>query len=143
MRATDRHALWQQLIRHEGLRLTVYEDSRGVPTIGVGRNLRDKGITDTEAMLLLEHDVNECLSDCEMFPWFAGLDPIRQRVIVDMRFNLGPAGLRKFRNTLAAVERGDYQAASVGMLKSLWAKQVKGRAVRLAEMMRTGTEPTT
>lgn len=140
MTAADRHALWQQLIQHEGLKLKIYTDTVGVPTIGVGRNLRDKGISQTEAMLLLEHDVDECLSDCETFPWFAGLDPIRQRVICDMRFNLGAAGLRKFTNTLAAVARGDYGTAAAGMLKSLWAKQVKGRAVRLAEMMRTGLE---
>lgn len=140
MTATDRQLLWQQLIQHEGLRLKVYVDTVGVPTIGVGRNLRDKGITQTEAMLLLEHDLDECIRDCATFPWFEGLDSIRQRVIVDMRFNLGPSGLRKFKNTLAAVARGDYQAAANGMLKSLWAKQVKGRAVRLANMMRTGIE---
>lgn len=140
MTASDRHALWQQLIRHEGIRLRVYTDTVGVPTIGVGRNLKDKGISHDEAMLLLQHDLEECERDCETFPWFAALDAIRQRVIVDMRFNLGAAGLRKFTNTLAAVSRGDYETAASGMLKSLWAKQVKGRAVRLAEMMRTGLE---
>ena len=30
------------------------------------------------------------------------------------------------------------EGAARGMLASLWAKQVKGRAVRLAEQMRTG-----
>lgn len=136
----DRHALWQQLIRHEGVRLKVYSDSVGVPTIGVGRNLRDKGITHAEAMVLLEHDIDECVRDCHTFSWFDGLDSVRQRVIVNMRFQLGAFGVRKFKNTLAAVARGDYESAANGMLKSLWAKQTPSRVVELAGMMRSGVE---
>lgn len=137
---SDRHALWQQLIRHEGIRLKVYSDSVGVPTIGVGRNLKDKGITHAEAMILLEHDIDECVRDCHTFPWFDSLDSVRQRVIVNMRFNLGAVGLRKFKNTLAYVARGEYDMAASNMLRSLWARQVKGRAVELADMMRSGVE---
>ena len=139
----DRHALWQQLIRHEGIRLKVYTDSVGVPTIGVGRNLKDKGITHAEAMVLLEHDIDECVRDCATFPWFEDLDAVRQRVIVEMRFQLGPTKLRRFTNTLAAVARGDYPATARGMLNSKWARQTPTRVKRLAEMMRSGDEPTT
>lgn len=71
-------------------------------------------------------------------PWIAGLDPVRRRVLHNMAFNLGVVGLLKFKNTLAMVERGDYAGASRGMLNSLWARQVKGRAKRLAEQMRDG-----
>lgn len=140
MTSAEWQALTHQLILHEGLRLKPYLDTVGKWTIGVGRNLTDVGISDAEASLLLEHDLHRCLEDCETFLWFHSLDPIRQRVIVDMRFNLGAAGLRKFTNTLAAVARGDYDAAATGMMKSLWARQVKRRAVRLAEMMRTGVD---
>jgi len=34
-----------KLIHHEGMVLTVYEDSLGIETIGIGRNLKDRGIT--------------------------------------------------------------------------------------------------
>lgn len=129
-----------QLMRHEGIRLHPYQDTVGKWTIGVGRNLSDVGISHDEAQFLLENDIEEVLADCARFPWFSGLDAVRQRVVADLRFNLGPSKLRKFTNTLAAIGRGDYEAASRGMLKSLWAKQVKGRAVRLAEMMRTGRD---
>lgn len=60
-----------------------------------------------------------------------------------MAFNLGVGvpggkkGLLGFKNTLGMIERGEYAAAD-GMLRSLWAKQVKGRAIRLANTMRTG-----
>ncbi|MDR2076895.1 MAG: glycoside hydrolase family protein [Desulfovibrio sp.] len=65
-------------------------------------------------------------------------DETRAEVLIDMAFNMGVAGLLKFKNTLAAVERGDYDAAASGMLASKWASQVKGRAVELARQMRMG-----
>lgn len=140
MTTEDREKLKLQLMRHEGVRLTVYQDALGIETIGVGRNLRDKGLSTDEALFLLENDIDECVGDCLRFPWFADLDPVRQRVVVDMRFNLGPSRLRGFKNTLAAIGRRDFEAAANGMLKSLWARQVKSRAVRLAQMMRTGRD---
>lgn len=135
---TNRERLRAQLIRHEGLRRFPYTDTVGKLTIGVGRNLSDVGISDAEAMDLLDHDLDACIRDLSTTPWFADLDPVRQRVMVDMRFNLGATRLRSFRNTLAAVARGDYEAAAIGMMRSLWAKQVGPRAVRLAAMMRDG-----
>lgn len=62
----------------------------------------------------------------------------RAEVLVDMAYNLGPDGLLKFVNTLAAVERGDYARAAAGMLASKWAGQVGRRARVLAEIMRIG-----
>ena len=38
----------EKLIKHEGLRLEVYKDSLGIDTIGIGRNLEDRGITPAE-----------------------------------------------------------------------------------------------
>jgi hypothetical protein len=38
---------------------------------------------------------------------------------------------------LAAAQRGDWVEAAAQMLESLWATQVKGRALRLAQQMRT------
>jgi lysozyme len=37
-----------------------------------------------------------------------------------------------------AIEKVDFQWAGEEMLDSRWAKQVKGRATHLAEVMRTG-----
>ena len=52
-----------QLIQHEGLKLKPYQCPAGRLTIGVGRNLEDKGITEKEAVMLLENDIQECLED--------------------------------------------------------------------------------
>lgn len=127
-----------QLILYEGLRLLPYRDTVGKLTIGVGRNLDDKGITRAEALMMLDTDIAECLVDLDTFPWFRQLDHERQVVMVNMRFNLGPLGLREFKNTLAAIAAGDYATAAANMLQSKWAQQVGQRAVTLAATMRTG-----
>lgn len=140
MTRTQRAKLRTQLLLHEGLRLRPYRDSVGKMTIGCGRNLTDRGITRDEAMTLLEHDIREAIEDLETFPAFAALNPIRQRVLIDMRFNLGPSRFRGFTRTLAAVAAGDYVTAAAQMRASLWYRQVKTRGVRLAKMMETGRE---
>ena len=43
-------AIERQLIEHEGLEQKVYRCTAGKLTIGVGRNLEDKGITEEEAL---------------------------------------------------------------------------------------------
>ena len=37
-----------KLIAHEGMVLTVYQDTLGIDTIGIGRNLKDRGISKEE-----------------------------------------------------------------------------------------------
>lgn len=137
---TERQRLVEQLLLHEGIRLRPYADTVGKLTIGVGRNLTDKGISRREALDLLDNDLDECLRDLATFPWFLGLDPIRQRVLTDMRFNLGPRGFRGFTRTLASVAAQDFHGAANGMRHSAWAIQVKTRADRLAQMMETGQD---
>lgn len=133
--------LREQLVEHEGLRLFPYKCPAGKTTIGIGRNLDDRGITREEAMDMLQHDVDECAADCVLIVGQSVWDKLsdaRQRVLVDMRFNLGPRGLRSFARTLAAISQGRYADASKHMLESKWAGQVGRRATRLAKMMRDG-----
>jgi len=133
-------ALLEQLIRHEGKRAKPYMDTVGKLTIGVGRNLSDVGLREDEILYLLNNDVDECVADLATFPWFARLDAIRQRVVIDLRFNLGPTRFRTLKRTLRLIDQGDYDGAANALRNSLWAKQVKGRADRLIQMMRTGAE---
>lgn len=136
-----------ELERDEGVELRLYKDSKGIWTIGVGRNLQDRGISREEANYLLRNDIVTHLELLDRhLPWWRDLDEVRQRVLANMAFNLGvgpsdedPNGkLLTFKNTLAAMARGDYAAAADGMAASAWAKQVGPRAVRLVAMMRAG-----
>lgn len=136
----DRRALVRELIVDEGLRLKPYLDTVNKISIGVGRNLTDVGISETEAMYLLDHDIDRTVSGLlNAVPWWVDLDAVRQRVLANLAFNLGVGGLLTFHDTLRAVANGDYPRAADEMLSSLWARQVGDRAKRLAAMMLTGT----
>jgi lysozyme len=135
----DREALLSELERDEGVRLKPYRDTVGKLTIGVGRNLDDVGISRDEARSLLDNDVSRTMAELDShLPWWSSLDAVRQRVMVNMAFNMGIEGLLTFKNTLAAVKAGDYSAAAEKMLLSKWALQVGARARRLADMMSEG-----
>lgn len=128
-----------QIMRDESLRLRPYVDTVGKSTIGYGRDLIDKGISEYEALVLLDNDISECTGTLKArLPWFNMLDEPRQAVLIGMCFNLGFNGLEEFTKMLAAAAHGDYIEASEEMLASEWAKQVGDRAVRLAKQMITG-----
>lgn len=132
--------LEDQLVRDEGLRLKLYQDTVGKWTIGVGRNLSDVGISRDEAMVLLTNDIAEATKSLEtQLPWAVALDEARLGVLLNMTFNMGIGGLLHFKNFLAAVRRGDWAEARNQMLDSVWAEQVGPRAQRLAIQIETGT----
>ncbi|KVE31070.1 MULTISPECIES: glycoside hydrolase family protein [Burkholderia] len=134
----DRRQLIAELSRDEGRRLKPYVDTVGKTTIGVGRNLTDVGISDPECDAMLSSDIDRTVAWLDRnLSWWRQLDGVRQRVVINMAFNMGGA-LLTFTNTLAAMKRGDYAAAADGMLASKWAQQVGARATRLAAMMRSG-----
>lgn len=132
--------LQKQLIRHEGLRLKPYHCTSGKLTIGVGRNLDDVGITEDEAMDMLRRDITKVTVAMTRDPlWgFSDYNSARQNVLLNMCFQLGKAGLDKFKKLRAAMNDGDFEEAARQMLDSRWARQTPNRANELAEIMRTG-----
>jgi lysozyme len=129
------------LIKHEGLELKPYQDTVGKWTIGVGHNLTDVGITRDEAMYLLENDLTRCFKEARKLEWWAGMDPVRQEVIIMMIFNMGVPRLNGFKNMIEALKVRDYEKAAEEMLKSKWYDQVGKRATILALMMHDGKYP--
>jgi len=140
METTLLERIKEQLVRHEGLRLKPYRCTAGKLTIGIGRNLDDCGISQTEAYVLLENDIQNCEKQLvdEIPEIYNALDEVRKSVLLNMCFNLGIGGLLSFNNTLAFIAAGDFERAANGMLASKWAKQVGRRALELSELMRKG-----
>ena len=129
-----------QLVRHEGLKLKPYRCTAGKLTIGIGRNLDDRGISRKEAYAMLDRDIRDCehwLID-KIPEIYNNLDEVRQSVLLNMCFNLGIKGLLSFKNTLRFIAAGDWERAANSMLASKWAKQVGMRAIELSELMRKG-----
>ncbi len=138
------------ILKYESYRSQPYDDQTGKTvlapegkvTIGIGRNISDKGISFDEANFLLANDIKEVSGRLQLnFPWFGKLDDVRQAVLIDMGFNLGIQGLYDFKNTLELIAAGKYKDASTEMLKSKWASQVGQRASELSNMMYSGSWP--
>jgi lysozyme len=126
------------LVRDEAVKLKPYKDTVGKLTIGCGRNLDDVGISYIEAMQMLSNDIAHVETQAQSFPWYAGLTPARQAVILSMIFNMGLTSFSGFTNTIKSIASGNYEAAAQGMEASKWAKQVGKRATRLSSIMRSG-----
>lgn len=134
-----RQKLKNLLVQHESYKQFPYVDTTGHLTIGIGRNLKDRGISLNEALYLLDGDelyFSNKLSSSLKF--FDDLDEPRQIVLVDMCFNLGLQGLLGFKEMMLAIEAKDYERAAQEMLESKWATQVNERATCLARIMRSG-----
>ena len=149
-----------KLIEHEGMVLTVYEDSLGIETIGIGRNLKDRGISpeeleymdipnmaivytngisEADARYLAMNDIKIVENElCQVHPCFKDLDAVRQLILMDMAFNMGVPRLCKFKKMWAAIHEDDFSTAAKEMMDSRWATQVKSRADKLANMMHNG-----
>jgi lysozyme len=121
--------------RHEGLRLKPYVDTVGKITIGYGYNLTDRGISRQTADAWLDADLATCVDDLSSYPWFAALTDNRQTALLDLIYNVGPAGFSKFRRLIAALHAHDYARAAAEILDSEVAPL---RARELADLMRTG-----
>lgn len=129
--------LTDMLKRHEGWRLKPYIDTVGKMTIGCGRNLDDRGISDDEALLMLSNDVAEAIKNLSVYPWFHRLDGVRRSAMIDMMF-MGAGKFAQFKKMHAALDRGDYKDAAAQLLDSAYATQVGQRARDLAYMLEKG-----
>lgn len=151
----DLKRLTAQLHRDEGSNKNksglhvAYLDTRNILTIGYGHNCAASPvagvtkpgdtITDEQAEALFEQDLaSHIWATRRALPWVENIDAVRQAVFYNMAFNLGVNGLLGFKSAIAHARVGDWLNAAKEMLKSAWAKQVKGRANRLAKQMETG-----
>jgi len=133
----------EQLIEHEGLKLKPYRCPAGKLTIGVGRNLEERGITEEEALYLLNNDISVCIEDLKKIfvdtdadsEEFETLPETVQRVLLDMRFNLGATGFRSCKKMIQAIKEKDFAQAALEMQDSKWFKQVGNRNKTLVEMI--------
>jgi lysozyme len=138
----DPDPLIRQLVLHEGVRNHAYQDSVGLWTIGVGRNIDKKGpgLSDGEIRILLLNDIAACGEQLDVeIPWWRSEDEVRRDVMVDLCFNMGIHGLLGFVHTLSAWNHHDYEEAARGLMDSKWARDVQpSRRDRLVGMLRTG-----
>ena len=78
------------LLHQEGKRAKPYLDTRAKWTIGIGRNLTDKGLSEDEIIHLFNNDIADAIDDvrhvCSIYDQ---LSRARQMVLISLAFNLG------------------------------------------------------
>lgn len=129
------------IIGHEGLRLKPYRCTADKLTIGVGRNIEQRGISESEAMFMLDNDIVDVKQQCRAYPWFGELSEVRAAALMDLLFNLGQTGFAGFRKFHAAMATRQYVAAAAELRDSAWYGQVKTRGPRICSMIATGEWP--
>jgi lysozyme len=130
-------SLQEDLIRHEGYRKHLYEDTEGHLTIGVGYNIDERGLPDYIIKLLLSDTIIEAKTELlRIYKPYQSLSRIRQDVLINMMFNLGAPRFQTFKKFWKAIRNSDFNTAADEMLDSKWADQVGNRAIELSEKMR-------
>lgn len=169
----------EQLDLHEGFRSHPYRDTVGKLTVGYGYNIADRGLapmstalgrpitmdllqtsglTKDDAQRVLRADIRYFEQKVrQRFTLYDRLDEVRQRVVLDLAFNMGTKSER-FVSAIGALTMALQQhdprvvqmcwaACCYHLMDSLWARQVDdglagkyGRADRLCEMLRTGKD---
>lgn len=130
--------LRKTIIRHEGSRLKMYQDTLGIWTIGVGHNIQEKGISPDVMALILEEDLAESIADLKRnISFFSDLPEQIQEALVNLCFNMGIPRLLQFKKTLAYLRDEDFKSAANELLDSRYAAQVGQRAIEISDMIRT------
>lgn len=126
--------------KHEGIRLRSYHDSLGFVSIGIGRRLDVRGITKDEALFLFENDLIDAeiaigdIFGIEIFRESQG----RIAALLDMAFNLGEGGLKRFSKMIAAVKNRDWETAADEVKYSAWFIQAGLRGQEIVDLLRRG-----
>ena len=142
----DQDKLREELILHEGKRLTAYQDSLDYWTIGIGHLLGKKRtikqITEQQCLEFFEEDIKDAEENLDrIIPFWRELDPVRQRVLMNMSFNLG-GRLAQFKRFIKALDQRDFDLAVLSMRDSKWYSQVGNRAKYLCSLMRNADSKT-
>tara|TARA_R110000803_G_C11989465_1_gene321807 strand:+ start:26026 stop:26364 length:339 start_codon:yes stop_codon:yes gene_type:complete len=110
-------------------------------TIGYGTNLEDRGITEGEALHILNNDLKNIKELMSANGLTGFMTDNQEAAIIDMAYNLGWKGLMKFKRMILAVKCGDYELAATEMLDSKYARDdVPARAQRNANLLSGNAE---
>lgn len=136
----------------EGFSSVVYKCPAGYDTIGYGRNIESHPLSKEEreqlqngeiskevAMEWLKKDLEQRYYLACDFAWFRDLDnTARAGAVVDMIYNLGLSGFKKFKKFIESMNKRDYIKAVMELEDSAWFNQVGRRAKEISKMIQLG-----
>ena len=133
---------------HEGLRLDVYKDSRGFPTVGYGHlidagspaDVRGMGIgqkiTKSRADSLFDEDFKHHETQARNIPGYKKASAQQKAALIDLTFNMGPSWYQGFPKFVSYFKNGDYNKAGEELRDSAWYGQVGRRAEPIISLIK-------
>ena len=136
--------LLESVKKHEGYKNHVYLDTRNKRTVGVGHlcveDFWEDGKEYEESFLMdiLQKDLQGSIDGAEELCEGLKISDDAKILIIEMIFQLGKTGVKKFRNMWKALQQDppQYDVAATEMLDSRWAKQTPNRAKEMSDHMR-------
>lgn len=125
--------LIEEIIEDEGFVGMPYDDSLGIPTIGMGTKLP---LDEDEAKLILEYRLNKKIGGLlAAKPIVFTLPQDKQKVLFNMAYQMGVGGLLNFKKMWAAIEAHDWIEAGKEGRDSRWYTQTPNRAEKLMTIL--------
>ncbi len=127
----------RQLMKDEGFRSKMYLDHLGIPTIGYGTRINEIEVSKEVAEEWLDAELDEKEERLRQIRLYDGLSIVRKNVIRSMAYQMGVAGVKRFKNMWLAIEAGEFVKAGIEMRDSQWWRdpQTRGRADRMSRRM--------
>jgi lysozyme len=125
------------LRKFEGLRLSSYKDTQGFWTVGYGHRCAEGAtMTLSAAEKAMSDDIARAEQGARrVFPTFSDHPQHVKNVLVELCFQLGETGMRKFVKFGQAIAAHDYESAAKHLLDSKFHKQTPKRVEELAERL--------
>lgn len=132
---------------NEGVRYTPYRDSAGLWTVGVGHLIGDgtflppemnRRFSSEEVDALFIRDYDKHKKAAEKIPGYNNAGREGQAGLIDMTFNMGPNWYKTWPNFVKSLSIGNISGVVGSMVNSSWFNQVKGRAVKVINLLKAG-----
>ena len=138
----DLNNLKEQIAKHEGYEPKVYKCTNGYDTIGYGFAIKDLYMDKEVADLILDQKINKLLkrisADEDWGDWFLEKPQAIQEVLINMIYQIGFSGVKKFRKTIQYIKDDNFLLAGEEMLDSKWAKSDSpNRAKELSDIIKS------
>lgn len=135
--------LEQRIIEHEGIKKSVYKDSLGLWTIGVGFLVdpsKNAGLSVDECMMILRSRLEKLDKQLSQYNWYTNQDVVRKGVLQELAYNMGVNGLLEFKTFLAFMAARRCSEAALDLKTTKWASQVSQNRVNdILKRIREGT----
>ena len=138
----DLDNLKEMIVKHEGHEPRVYKCPNGYDTIGYGFAIKDLYMDKEIADLILDRKIKGILDRIkgneDWDSWFWDKPQSIQDVLINMIFQIGFSGVRKFKKTIQYIKDDNFLMAAEEMLDSKWARSDSpNRAKELSDIIKS------